>query len=130
MEPAASAIREAPWPACAERAWSGRTGDALGAAVAVAAAACRCGVWRSGGRCRVGWVFLRGPADYGDADVEGRVRLASVMDRPGLLRKAWSRCREIVTDDAGDLPWGPQHISETPLYWKLRPGWRLRAACF
>ena len=96
--PAAPGTRAAP-------PWLWRRRRAVVAFGGVAAVAASVGLFY------VGW-------PNGDADVEGRVRLASVMDRPGLLRKSVERYRETVTNDAGDLPWGPQDISETPLYWK------------
>lgn len=64
----------------------------------------------------VGFFYVGPP--IGDAEVEGRVRLASVMDRPGL-ESVEPPGQEIVTDDDAGLLRGPERISETPLYWKL-----------
>lgn len=74
----------------------------------------------------VGFFYVGWPIN--DADVEGRVRLASVMDWPGI-ESAKPR-PEIVTNDGAGLPRGPERISETPLYWKLARDGRYESLSF
>jgi hypothetical protein len=60
----------------------------------------------------------------GDGDVKGRLCAMSVMDKLAPTASVEPRPRprprqKAVTNNGGSLPRGPEHSSETPLYWKL-----------